>query len=464
MKRFLASVLVFLMLFGTVAGAAPAFLTEIYNNYTGSYNITFKLDNVDSVMRVLEEEGVLEEIEKHVDIRGLLSELSVGENIVVKAEISDDLKKVKVQTESEVEVYVPVNDNLNITTKSKSYIWTTIDISDLENPVFKAVQKTPLHNKYEYIDLTAYFPKGQETQAVAWLNTIFDKDFVTGYMAKGAELLDKYASIDLTATECVIKIDDAGFKAIIKELLQYLSVQFGADEEMQRDINDFLAQFEAASMRLLGEEGITVKYGLNNGVPTDVHTMLDVSLDLTQFVGSQSEFSLDMLVECEGVISNIGTTTVEYPILTDENSFDGTIIYKAYEEYEYYGDYEEIEYPVWNVYNYVDYLPVVEEKVYFPLRQILTEAYGDTMTLSYDNGAVTVNCEHFPSYKTLSFAIGSDTVYTDGVAHTIGATSVVVDGVTYVSETFVKEILGWSIFDVHYDLMQKKFMYDFATY
>ena len=76
------------------------------------------------------------------------------------------------------------------------------------------------------------------------VDQFFDKDFVTGYMAKGAELLDKYAAIDLTATECVIKIDDAGFKAIIKELLQYLSVQFGADEEMQRDINDFLTQFE----------------------------------------------------------------------------------------------------------------------------------------------------------------------------------------------------------------------------
>lgn len=461
MKKVLALVLAVVMLCPLCVGAAPAFLSELYTNYTGNYSMTFKLDNVDNIMRVLEEEGVLEEIEKNVDIRGLLSGFSCGESMTVKADITNDMKTIKIHTATDVNTALSINENMNVSANLKSYMWITIDISDVGNPVFKIIKKTPSHNKYEYVDIAAQFSQEDKQEMVMGLSYVLNKEFLTGFVAESAVLLEKHATIDANDTECTIRIDDAGLKEIVCESLKMIAVQLGADVEAQIEIQEFIDEFTSMNIRLLGEDGILIKYGLENGKPKEVYTAIDLSVDLTQLVGSESEFSIDMLIEERGTISDIGTTVVEYPELNEENSFDGTIIFE-----EVYDDYEEWEpeYPNWNVYNWVDYLPVMDGKVYFPLRQILTEAYGDTMTLSYDNGAVTVNCEHFPSYKELSFAVGSDTVYTDGVAHTIGATSRVENGVTYVSETFVKEILGWSIFDVYYDLMQKKFVYDFATY
>ena len=462
MKKVLALVLVLVMLFPACVGAAPAFLSELYTNYTGNYSITFKLDNVDNIMRVLEEEGVLEEIERQIDVRGLLTGLSCGESMTVKADVTNDMKSIKIHTATDVNTALSINENMNVSANLKSYMWITIDISDVENPVFKIIQKTPSHNKYEYVDIAAQFSQEDKQEMVMGLSYVLNKEFLTGFVAESAALLEKHATIDANDTECTIRIDDAGLKEIVCESLKMIAVQIGADVEAQVEIQEFIDEFISMNIRLLGEDGILIKYGLENGKPKDVYMAIDVSVDLTRLVGSESEFSIDMLIEERGTISDIGTTVVEYPELTEENSFDGSYYYSEWGDYE---DYEEKpEYPVRNVYNLVDYLPVVDGKVYFPLRQILTEAYGDTMTLSYDNGTVTVNCEHFPSYKTLSFAVGSDTVYTDGVAHTIGATSRVENGVTYVSETFVKEILGWSIFDVYYDLMQKKFVYDFATY
>lgn len=461
MKKVLVLVLVFVMLFPACVGAAPAFLSELYTNYTGNYSMTFKLDNVDNIMRVLEEEGVLEEIERQIDVRGLLTGLSCGESMTVKADITNDMKSIKIHTATEVNTALSVNENMSVSANLKSYMWITIDISDVENPVFKIIQKTPSHNKYEYVDIAAQFSQEDKQEMVMGLSYVLNKEFLTGFVAESAALLEKHATIDAGDTECTIRIDDAGLKEIVCESLKMIAVQLGADVEAQIEIQEFIDEFISMNIRLLGEDGILIKYGLENGKPKDVYMAIDVSVDLTQLVGSESEFSIDMLIEESGTISDIGTTVVEYPELTEENSFDGTTIFE-----EVYDDYEEWEpeYPIRNVYHAMDYLPVIDGEVYFPLRLILTEAYGENVVLSYDNGLITLNSDYFPSYKVLNFTVGDTVVYTDGIAHTIGATSVVENGVTYVSKAFLEEILGWSIWNVGYDLLEKIYFYDIITY
>lgn len=461
MKRFIALLVALMMLFSVTAGAAPAFLSELYTNYTSNASITFELENVDGLMNVLEEAGVLEEIEKNVDIRSLLSDFTYGGSTTAKVDISNDFKTVKMHTASDVNLAVSLNPNMSANANLKAQSWIMLDISDAENPVFKVIQKSPIHNKYEYVDIAAQFSQEDKQAMALALSTVLDKDFLTVLVAKGAELLEKYATIDLTDSECVIRIDDAGIKVIVTEVLNLLAVQLGADVETQMEIQELLDEFKEMDFRILGEDGIVCKYSLENGKPKDVYEAIDISLDLTELAGTESPFTLDIQIEGNGTISDIGTTVVEFPELTEENSFDGTILYEAYEDYEIYE--EEKEYPIWNLDNYTEYLPVVNGEVYAPFRQIMKEAFEENVQIGYDNGVITATCDYFPSYKEVKFTVGENTVYTDGIAHTISGPAVIENGVTYVSKSFIEEILGWDYFYAEYNLIEKVYRYDIYT-
>ena len=479
MKKVFAFILAMVMLLSmglSAFAALPDALKKQYNNYSASYTCSLSLGDVTDLLGVLEEVGALEELEKYVDLKTLLTTaFQSTEKMNLQADISANYDKMKIAMVSEAQGSVTFNPNLTVSAKAQSGLWLELDLSATE-PVFRMITSTPQSNKYMVYDLMEMMSltgaEEEKEMFVAMLKAVFNKEFMTAMQEKSTALLEQHASVKVRGNRVELVIDNDALIAMLNDTLQMVIDIYAQIAKAYG--NEYIAEMMAEeipqipNIQLLGKDGIKIEYTLSRGKISAMSMAMDFHLNMAGFAAMLEEewpFAhqgiLDIGIHMNGKMTSIGTTKVTFPTLTEENSLDFVEemmkLYPAPEVME-----EMPEYPYYWVDGWAEELPVVNNKFYVPLRDTLTGAYGETVTFGFENGKITVACEYFNGFKTLSFVAGDTTVYADEMAATIDPV-LLQNGTTYISIDAVEGIFGWELSELTHDLLMEEYYYSFWT-
>lgn len=479
MKRTISIILmmVFAFSFVTANAEVPKFLTESYNNYTGEYSVSLSFESSDDIIALLEEMEMPEEVNNFVDMKALLkSLLSYDAQMLMQANMSDDFRKMELGLTAETLYKVDVNSNLNVSADMKMGMWMKMDL-DAEKPVFEIIYSHPMFNKYMVIDVVAMATdENEKAEMFKALDGIFNKEYIKSIQETSVSLMEKYADIKMSGATCTVKIDNAGFTAMMDELVPVISdmtkeMMTAEPGYMDQDYTDevFGEIPSFAGLKILGDEGLTCKYSLLSGKISKAEMKMDLDIDVSELVTyfsgeewpyeAKGKLKFDMGATVK--VSNIGRTKVVFPVLTQENSFD--IMDMMPEPYEPEGEVYEKQYPNFYASGYVDYLPVIDGDVYVPMRATFESAYEDQVDIKYNNGIITLHSKYFPGFTQLKLVVGSGTVYADAKEYKTGKV-VEKNGVSYVSYKLMEEVFGWELSSAYYDMVDKTYDYHFYTY
>lgn len=477
MKKLTAFILTAIMLLSATSANAQSldFLRKVYINYTQDGTMSLSFESSEDIVSLFEELEMPEEVERYVDLKALLkSLLSLDTTMTMQADMSDDYRKMQLALVSDSQQSIDVNKNLNIDIKSKTGMWMNIDLN-AEEPVFEIIYSYPVLNKYMYINLFEIASDEHEKlQMITAMKVIFNKDFLEPMLNFSAKLIEKHWDITQSRNNYIMKLDNDSLVAMIDELMVYIKDKTDLIKSLASlyDAEELLAMdLEIPSLKgtqILGKNGIACKYTMVAGNISKSEMKCDISFDISKFVteiiGEEWPFEakglLDFTITNSTQLSKRGTTRVEFPELTEENSFDFAAAFEqpAYEEEYIY----EPTYPHFYTYSYVDRLPMVGDEIYVPLRETIVSAYEDTADIQYDNGVITINCEHFPEFATLKLTVNSDVAYTDDTPHTISKV-LVYDDISYVSSNLFKDIFGWELSHISHNILDDTFDYGFDT-
>ncbi len=451
MKKITAILFVLLMLSTTVFASTPAFLTQVINNYTLDYDVKITFDNSEDVVQLLRETEISDDIEDFVDLEALLrTGLSVEATMHTEMNMSEDYSKIQMGITSQSQKDIDINQNLRLGIDSKTGMWLDMDLSDENSPVFDVILQTPFMNKYMSL-------KGEQLLSYGdyeLINSFLNKEYMDSLQKTYADIIMKYAKVEGSGNKYVIKLDNDGLTACLDDIIYYLSN--GED----------LLSFKGT--KLLGNGGITAKFILSGGKLKTESINADISVDLakiyTLMYEEEWEYdtngTIDLTLDINANVSKIGNTSVNFPVLTQENTFD---FEENDEEYIYEDIYEEDDtYYIYNVYETCDYLPVIDGDVYIPLRRTITNAFGDDASIGFDNDKIVIQSEYFDRYKTMTVDVNSDIVLLDGSAYKT-TKPVVIDGTTYVHHIFFKEFFNWELCYANYDILSGEYYYMLYT-
>ncbi|MBQ6999217.1 MAG: hypothetical protein IJN62_05470 [Clostridia bacterium] len=466
MKKIISILLAILMLTTSVSAAElPALLTEVITNYTADYSISVTFDSSEEIAALLDEIEFSQALNNYVDVKSLLRTLLAYDGTMrLQADISDDYKKIKLALTAESEHDIDVNSNLNVGINAKMGMWINMDLSNDEAPVFDIIYSYPFLNKYMKmtIDDIAF-----DETALEKIKSVFDKNYMDSMQKIGTDLLAKHSQIELGGSKYIIKMDNNGLTSYIDELMSILpEIMSGIAPE-----EDF-SYFEFPSVKgwqILGKDGMRCVYNVSGNKLKSSNVNVDISVDIAQIYKAltggewiyESDGLLDFTINIDTDFKAYGVTKVEFPVLTDENSFTLTDMGHQYIESEEPADNANT-YPVWYVSESCGALPIIDGEIYVPLRQTIEAGYFDSASIEYNNGNITLTSEFFPGYTTLEFAIDSTDAYTDGAKHAI-AKPILVDGTTYVSNTFFSDMLGWEFTYAEHNLLNDYYHYTFYT-
>lgn len=446
-----------------VNAATPDFLYRNYNNYTATGSMTLTFDSSDDLVKLLEEIEMPEEINNYVDLKALFkSLLSQNSTMKVQVDVSEDYTEAEIAVTTDTQQKIIPNNNLNVDITAKTGMWIKMD---LNNQIFNVIYSEPTLNKYMVVELFDIIPDEEaKIEILTMLKSIFNKEYIDSVTKFSADIFAKYAEIKVSGSKCTVKIDNEALISIMNETMSY--VMNGFMPEMQEEMMSMeFPSFEG--LQILGDKGITYTYSLLSGRPISAEINADISIDIskiyTLYTGREWEFNtpglLNFTLQQEQKYSNYGKTKVEFPGLTEENSFNIKDMIPEYqpddEEYEPYPYYYACGYGVEN-------LPVIDGEIYVPLRQTLVSAYENTVVIGYDNGIITATCDYFPGFKELKLTVDSTTVYLDGQGYEIDKVYAE-NGTTFVSSKTFEELFGWEFIYASYDMISNSFDYNFYT-
>ncbi len=466
MKKIVSILLAMLMLTMSVSAAElPAFFTDIMTNYTADYTISVTFDSSEEIAALLDEVDFSQELNNYVDVESILRTLLAYDGTMhLQADISGDYKKIKLALTTESEHDIDVNSNLNVGINAKMGMWINMDLSNDEAPVFDIIYSYPFLNKYMKmsIDDIAF-----DETVLDEMESVFDEEYMDSMQKMGTDLYAKHATIEGGGSKYTLKMDNDGLTAYIDELMAMLP-EMMANITPETDYS-YIKFPSIKGWKILGEDGLKCVYTLSGGKIKSGDVRVDISIDIAQIYTAltggewiyESDGLLDFTVDISTNLTKIGSTKVEFPVLTDENSFTLTDMGHQYIESEEPAGIENT-YPVWYVSESCGALPVVDGEIYVPLRQTIEAGYFDSAAIEYNNGNITLTSEFFPGYTTLEFAIDSPFAYTDGAKHAISK-PILVDGTTYVSNTFFSDMLGWEFTYAEHNLLDDYYHYTFYT-
>ena len=444
----------------TVSAAVPGAISKIYDNYTCDYRITMSFESGEDIVALLEETGALEDMERYVDTRALMESL-IKQDVKMNLQIdmSEDLRKIEMGLTADSAHNINVNKNLIMDVNAKYGLWMNLDLTS-EEPVFELIYTHPFLNKYAFVDVFELLTEEEKDELLDILNSVLNKENMEKIQHYSVGLIEKYASIKLKGNNCTVKIDNDAYTSMMDDGLTYFYEQmqgYGMDEEIVA-VEEQTPSYKG--MQLLGNDGITINYAMALGNITSMNIDADININLSEIYGEEWGYESDGIlkfnVQCDIVMSKISKTKVDFPVITEENSFDFFETY--YGEY-YYEDEYEWDYPYYWTGGYTDYLPVINDKIYVPLRQTIYDAYDDTANIDYNNGVITLTSEYFDEIK---LTIDSDVAYIDGVAQNIHKV-VKINNVTYVAASDIEDIFGWRLSCAEYDMLENLYYYNFYT-
>lgn len=468
MMTSLTSIILALILSVTSVFASaqiPDFLTEQLTNYTADYTVSISFDNSEEVAELLNEIEIPEEVSYYVDMEALLRTLlTFDEKMYLQSDISDDYQKIKLGLTAESSHNININPNLDIGVNSKMGMWMNMDLSNETTPVFDLIYSYPFLNKYMKMDGEDIFA---EAGSLDMFKALFNKEYLDSLQSMYADLYMKYATIENSGNKYIVKMNNDAFAAYVSEIILMMPTIL-ASMMPEGEYDSYLEMPSVEDWQFLGEDGLECEFVLSGGKLKTEKVKLDISVDIAEIFTAvtgeewpyESDGKIDFTIAVDADISNIGKTKVEFPVLTEENSFtfeDMGHEYITEEEADY------AEYPLWYVGEYCEYLPVVDGQVYVPLRQTINAAFEDSATIDYDNGVITMTSDYFNDYKTMVISIDSTIAKLDGVEHHI-MKPVLIDGKTYVSNTVFNDIFGWELSYASHELVTDEYYYTFHTY
>lgn len=477
MKKILSFIIVMVMLVSSIGVSAQTdFLNEIYTNYTSDYNVKISFESTDEIVALVNELDFLDEIETFVNLKSLLNTiLSLNTKMNVQLETSDDFKIMKASLTADTKQLIDVNKNLSADINSHTGMWINMDISDTKNPVMQVVYSYPFLNKYLVIDAFEMLNEEEKLQLASMLGFVMNREYMVAVNAYSAQLLKKYADIKISLGKYIISLDNEGLTKMLDEAMPYImrqSANLMMDTTLSGDAaEEMMAMFDGISfegIKLLGDKGISCTYTLKSGKISKAELKTDISVDIskiyTSLTGMEWEFvsngNIDFDVQIDATMSKIGTTKVNMPYLTEENSFSMMDMMPEYEMIEE-EPYEE-ELPYWYVGDWIDYLPVIEGEVFVPLRSVLEGGYSDKVNISFENGVITAVCDYFPGFKKMTLAAGSSKVYTDNGEYTT-KNVIIENGTTYVSSKLFTELFKWQLAEAQHSYVTGVNYYEFYT-
>ncbi len=479
-KKMISYAVVMMTLLSATIGAyatEPDFLNSLETNYTGEYNVSVSFQSGEEIAALLEELQLSEELSMFADIKGLLeSLLSLETKMVVQADMSKDMKKAEISVISASEQEVGVNQNLSIGVKSKTGMWIRMDLA-AKTPVFEVIYSYPMLAKYMKIDLFAGLSGQEKEKMLTAFNLIFNKEFMQGFQDFSAELMKKHAEIYMSGKSWIIEFDNDSLCQMADELLPYsvenlisLIDEISEENSVEDSYAEFISQLPSfAGTKLLGENGLRYTCSMSGTRVSSVRMTGDIEIDISQIFTAlsgeewiyESDGLLDFDFEASVKLTKIGMTSVDFPKLTDENSFNASDAVVTTQPEEY------IEatpvYPHMYVNEDTDKLYMINGELFVPLRQTIASAYEDCCSIEYDRGKIILASNYFPQFKEILITVGSDKVFADGREFNVGKVFVE-DGKAYVSASFFEDVLGWEIINAIYDVFTREYNYTFYTY
>ncbi len=476
MKRFFSIIvaLILVLSVATVSANVPEALKKVYTNYSCDYTLSMSFENCDELVSLLEEIEMPDEINNYIDVEALIDSIFTQDvKMEVKADIAENFRRMDVGLLAYSEQALNVNSNLSMNINSKFGMWIKLDL-DAQEPVFKLIYSAPVLNRYMVID---YFEIAGEDfnreKLMELLNSLFNEEYMKSVMEYSVELIEKYADIKTSGSRCTMKIDNNGFVDMMNDAVKYAydlsyeKLEPLMDEEA--DVTISMSPFEEIfpdNIQILGKDGITAKYTLKaNGIST-AEVSADVAISVKDIYEAstgniweyESDGVLKFSVKEAGKITDVGKTKVDFPVITEENSFDATEFFAVPDPYV---EYEEDvpSYPYSYVNGYADYLPIKDGVIYVPLRSVMEGAYGDTVNITYNNGVITLESEYFDK---IALTIGSDKVYTKG-SYVSTDKVLKIDNVTYVGTDFFEEFFGLYLASANHNLKDDTYSYLFIN-
>ena len=466
----------------TVNAKTPDALSKIYTNYSSTYTLSVSFENSDDIVALLEELQMPEEVNNFVDMKSLLkSLLTLDTKMNLQMNMNENFDKLEYALTADMQQTIDVNKNLNVGINTKSGMWMKLDLST-EQPVFEVVYSAPFLNKYMKIDIFELInDEAAKDEFKSYLKSVFNKEYFNSVQDFSIGLLEKYADIKTSGASCVVKIDNEALTSMLDEMMDYISGTmddiYSETVVAQTGESDVVIPSEQVpsfkGMQLLGDKGITLKYSFTNGNISgeimDADICIDISKIVTEVYGQEWVYNakgiMDFAIKSEATISNMSKTKVEFPQLTEENSFSFADMMQAEQEYGYVYEEDyvyEPTYPHYYAYGETEYLPVIDGEIYVPIRDTFVSAYEDTVDIGYNNGVITLTSAYFPGFSTFTLAVNSDVAYADGQAYYTDKI-LKIGNTTYASAEMFEEIFGWSLYWASYDMLEYKYQYEFLT-
>ncbi len=463
MKKFIAIFVMVFMLVSVVFanGTVPKFLTSPMTNYTADYDISINFDNSEEISKLLAELEMLDEVSYIFDMEMLLRTLlTCSGKMSVQTNMSDDFSKIQLALTSDSEHSISFNSNLNMNIDSKTGMWIDMDLSNEENPVFDMVYKLPFFNKYMKVSNKEIL---SDNEMVSVFSSVYNKEYMDSLQKIGMELFVKHSTVKGTAAKYTFKMDNEGFVGFLNELMP-LICDFISEFDETMELPDF------SGLTFLGEDGITTEVVLSGGKIKTEKINADISIDLSKLYPIlsgmpweyQSAKTIDFTFSINANVSNVGKTKVNFPKLTEENSFKIEDLYDSQDEEFDYMETDVPQYPMWYVDEVCDNLFIIDDEVYVPLRQTLEAAYEESILIDYNNDKITMSCDYFSQFDKMTININSDKALVDGKEVKIMKPILYKDR-TYVSSTFFTDILGWEFWYASHDLVDDCYQYSFYT-
>ena len=469
MKKLVSMLLVVMFCFASLGAAAaevPSFMEKRYNNYTADYKISMKINNAQEIAGFLKELDT-EQIDRFIDIRALIESLfEVNSVLNVEAEISEDFRKVAIGVTTETNQSIVLNRNYTNSYCAKTGLWLKMDV-DKKELIF--VYSTPFNEKYAVIDFTKNAPQKVKDEIFGMYDKTFSRDFMEKHNNEIIKLAAQHADVSVNGKTATLHYDNDSFIAFIEATVEYMKKLYG---EMALTVEGEAMEFpEIPSLdgiKLLGKEGITCTFNLSEDTITGYSEKCDISIGLaeiyTRISGQPWEFissgDINLTVETSGTVSKVGTTKVEFPALTEENSFE--IIE---ENDEYYDEEDDEPYIYYDVYGETDIDTFDGERYYLPIRDCIEYAYEDCSVITYDKGAVTITTNTGIEGRDInaSFKVGEDVAIVNGVTYSDFGAFKMIDGKVHASAEFYEKCLGWKLVSLDKDLINGTIYYEFYT-
>lgn len=378
--------------------------------------------------------------------------------------VSDDFKKIRCEVKSETLIPLIFSESFKNVSEVSEEMWLEFDFSDMSNPIYKIVQKTPLFgDKYAVIDMASIL--GEDFGEFAEVMNLLLNPAVIKEIQNGSfELMKKHGEITKKGNTYTLHFSDSGAKAYIAEIIKLaFDIEKTFDTELLPSGDVFETVTNALDkIKIFGDKGINAVYTVSGGKITSCASEVSFDLNVYDIISTFAPEALQVsdepfITKENSEIAFTLTGTANYknlgksvnvvlPELTEENSFDvskmlfGSSAYAEIEEEttfatEYYYGAGSGGYLQKNGY------------VYLPLRAVFN-AYGvEDGDVIWDNGKITVESNGACPYFDEIVCSVSDNfcILNGGTEIYLNEPLISANGITYISTEFIKSVFGGKI-------------------